>query len=250
MINDIQKASIWKRFAAALLDFILIATIAVGMAALISLITGYDKANDRLSEIYAEYEEKYGIDRTKSIDSLTEEEMKRYEEADKAISQDEEAIKAYSRVINLTLVITSLGIFSGVMIGEFVIPLILKNGQTVCKKVFGIGVMMTGGIKIKTVALFIRAVLGKYTIETMIPVLIIIMIYFGSIGIIGPVVLGLILLLQLILLAATSNNSLIHDLISDTVVIDMASQRIFDSESELIEYEKKIHAESVAKSPY
>ena len=63
-------------------------------------------------------------------------------------------------------------------------------------------------------------------------------------------VLGLILLLQLILLAATSNNSLIHDLISDTVVIDMASQRIFDSESELIEYEKKIHAESVAKSPY
>jgi len=76
------------------------------------------------------------------------------------------------------------------------------------------------------------------------------MIYFGSIGIIGPVVLGLILLLQLILLAATSNNSLIHDLISDTVVIDMASQRIFDSESELIEYEKKIHAESVGKSPY
>ena len=88
MINDIQKASIWKRFAAALLDFILIATIAVGMAALISLITGYDRANDRLNEIYAEYEEKYDIDRTKSVDSLTEEEIKRYEEADRAISQD------------------------------------------------------------------------------------------------------------------------------------------------------------------
>ncbi len=100
-------------------------------------------------------------------------------------------------------------------------------------------------------ALFIRAVLGKYTIETMIPVLIIIMIYFGSIGIIGPVVLGLILLLQLILLAATSNNSLIHDLISDTVVIDMASQRIFDSESELIEYEKeKFMPNQWQKSPY
>ena len=228
MINDIQKASIWKRFAAALLDFILIATIAVGMAALISLITGYDRANDRLNEIYAEYEEKYDIDRTKSVDSLTEEEMKRYEEADRAISQDEEAISAYSLVI----------------------PLILKNGQTVGKKVFGIGVMMTGGTKIKTVALFIRAVLGKYTIETMIPVLIIIMIYFGGIGILGVIILGLIVLLQLILMAATSNNSPIHDLISDTVVIDMSSQRIFDSESELIEYEKKIHAESVAKSPY
>ena len=79
---------------------------------------------------------------------------------------------------------------------------------------------------------------------------IIIMIYFGGIGILGVIILGLIVLLQLILMAATSNNSPIHDLISDTVVIDMSSQRIFDSESELIEYEKKIHAESVAKSPY
>lgn len=250
MIYDIQKASIWKRFAAALLDFILILTIAVGIAALVSLITGYDKANDRLEEIYAEYEEAYHIDRTKSLDSLTEEEMKRYEEAELAISQDEEAIKVYEIVINLTLVITSVSILAAVMIGEFVVPLFLKNGQTVGKKIFGIGVMMTNGTKLKTVALFIRAVLGKYTIETMIPVLILIMIYFGSIGILGIVILALILLLELILIISTGNNSLIHDLISDTVVIDAGSQKIFDSENDLIEYQKKIHADSVAKSPY
>ena len=250
MIYDIQKASIWKRFAAALLDFILILTIAVGIAALVSLITGYDKANDRLEEIYAEYEEAYHIDRTKSLDSLTEEEIKRYEEAELAISQDEEAIKVYGLVINLTLVITSVSILAAVMIGEFVVPLLLKNGQTVGKKIFGIGVMMTNGTKLKTVALFIRAVLGKYTIETMIPVLILIMIYFGSIGILGIVILALILLLELILIISTGNNSLIHDLISDTVVIDAGSQKIFDSENDLIEYQKKIHADSVAKSPY
>lgn len=250
MIYDIQKASIWKRFAAALLDFILILTIAVGIAALVSLITGYDKANDRLEEIYAEYEEAYHIDRTKSLDSLTEEEIKRYEEAELAISQDEEAIKVYGLVINLTLVITSVSILAAVMIGEFAVPLLLKNGQTVGKKIFGIGVMMTNGTKLKTVALFIRAVLGKYTIETMIPVLILIMIYFGSIGILGIVILALILLLELILIISTGNNSLIHDLISDTVVIDAGSQKIFDSENDLIEYQKKIHADSVAKSPY
>lgn len=250
MIYDIQKASIWKRFAAALLDFILILTIAVGIAALISLITGYDKANDRLEEIYAEYEEAYHIDRTKSLDSLTEEEIKRYEEAELAISQDEEAIKVYGLVINLTLVITSVSILAAVMIGELAVPLLLKNGQTVGKKIFGIGVMMTNGTKLKTVALFIRAVLGKYTIETMIPVLILIMIYFGSIGILGIVILALILLLELILIISTGNNSLIHDLISDTVVIDAGSQKIFDSENDLIEYQKKIHADSVAKSPY
>ena len=250
MIYDIQKASIWKRFAAALLDFILILTIAVGIAALVSLITGYDKANDRLEEIYAEYEEAYHIDRTKSLDSLTEEEIKRYEEAELAISQDEEAIKVYGLVINLTLVITSVSILAAVMIGEFAVPLLLKNGQTVGKKIFGIGVMMTNGTKLKTVALFIRAVLGKYTIETMIPVLILIMIYFGSIGILGIIILALILLLELILIISTGNNSLIHDLTSDTVVIDAGSQKIFDSENDLIEYQKKIHADSVAKSPY
>ncbi|MGM9663945.1 MAG: RDD family protein [Eubacteriales bacterium] len=250
MIYDIQKASIWKRFAAALLDFILILTIAVGIAALVSLITGYDKANDRLEEIYEKYEEEYHIDRTKSLDSLTEEEIKRYEEAELAISQDEEAINVYGLVINLTLVITSVSILAAVMIGEFAVPLLLKNGQTVGKKIFGIGVMMTNGTKLKTVALFIRAVLGKYTIETMIPVLILIMIYFGSIGILGIVILALILLLELILIISTGNNSLIHDLISDTVVIDAGSQKIFDSENDLIEYQKKIHADSVAKSPY
>lgn len=247
---DIQKASVWKRIAAALLDIILISTIAVGFAALISLITRYDSHNDELNAIYAEYEEKYDIDRSKSWDSLTEEERARYEKADEAFRNDENALKTASLVLNLTLVITSMSIFAAIMAGEFILPLILKNGQTVGKKVFGLGVMATNGVKIKTVALFIRSMLGKYTIETMIPALILIMIYFGSIGLTGIIVLGLILLLQLILIISTKNNSLIHDLISDTVVVDLSSQRIFDSESEMIEYKKKIHAESAARSPY
>ena len=250
MIYDIQKASLWKRIAAALLDFILISIVAVGFASLISLITNYDRHNDELNAIYAEYEEKYDIDRSKDLSTLTDEERVRYEKADEAFRNDEKAAKTASLVLNLTLVITSMSIFAAVMAGEFILPLILKNGQTVGKKVFGLGVMATNGVKIKTVALFIRSLLGKYTIETMIPALILIMIYFGSIGLTGVIVLGLIILLQLILIISTRNNSLIHDLISDTVVIDLSSQRIFDSESEMIKYKKKVHAEAAAKSPY
>ena len=84
----------------------------------------------------------------------------------------------------------------------------------------------------------------------MIPVLIIIMIYFNSIGVIGAAIPLLIVALELILLAATRTNSLIHDLLANTVAVDMASQMIFDSEEAMIEYKKKLHAEKAARSDY
>ena len=129
---------------------------------------------------------------------------------------------------------------------EFVVPLLLKNGQTLGKKIFGIAIMRTDGVKITPFALFVRTVLGKYTIETMVPVLIVIMIYFSILGLTGTVVLGLIALLQIILLAATKSRSAIHDLLACTVAVDFASQRIFDSSEELLEYKKKLHEERAA----
>ena len=88
------------------------------------------------------------------------------------------------------------------------------------------------------------------TIETMIPVLIIILIYFNSIGLMGLIVLCAELLLQIILFFATKTNSLIHDILASTVCVDMASQMIFASEHELIEYKKRLSAEKAARSPY
>ena len=96
-------------------------------------------------------------------------------------------------IINLTLVITSISILLGYLLLEFVVPLIFKNGQTLGKKIFGIALMRNDGVKINTVMLFVRTVLGKYTIETMVPVLVIIMTFFGSAGIIGLAVLLLIM---------------------------------------------------------
>ena len=110
--------------------------------------------------------------------------------------------------------------------------------------------MRTNGVKMNNISLFIRSFLGKYAIETMIPVLIITMILFNSIGIVGPIVIGLILLLQIILMCATKTNSLIHDLLADTVVVDFASQMIYDSEEELIEAKKQAAAEKVNKASY
>lgn len=253
MIFDLQRASLLKRISAWFLDIILLVILIVGFAAALSSILNYDGYSQRLEAHYSEYEKAYGIEfemSAEEYDSMTEAERENYEAAYNALITDNEAMHTYNMLISLTLLITSFSILLGYLVLEFAVPLIFKNGQTVGKKIFGIALMRTGGIRINSVSLFIRTILGKYTIETMIPVLIVLMIYFNSIGILGIAILGLILLLQLILVFATRKHSAIHDLLADTVAVDMSSQMIFDTEAELIAYKQKVHAEKAARQAY
>jgi uncharacterized RDD family membrane protein YckC len=76
------------------------------------------------------------------------------------------------------------------------------------------------------------------------------MIFYGMIGLLGTIILGLLLLLQLILLLATKRNAVIHDLLADTVVVDFASQMIYDTEEDLIAAKKQAAAEKANKTRY
>lgn len=251
MIFDLQKAGMWKRISAYLFDFILLATVAVGLAFLLSVVFGYDKHNSALDAAYAKYEAEYGVIFDISQEEflkLSEEQQKAWNEAYQALIKDEQAMYSYNMVINLTLIITTLSILFAYLLLEFFVPLRLGNGQTLGKKIFGVAVMRTDGVKITAPLLFIRTVLGKFTIETMIPVLILVMIFFNMIGIAGMLILGLILLLQIILLATTYTNSCIHDVLAKTVAVDMSSQMIFESEEKMVEYKNKVHAEKVKLS--
>ena len=116
--------------------------------------------------------------------------------------------------------------------------------------IFGIAVMRTSGVRISHISLFIRAILGKYAIETMIPVFIIMMIFMNTIGIVGPIVLLCILLLELFCIIFTKNNQLIHCILSDTVVVDYGSQKIYSSDEELLEAKKRAAKERVERDPY
>jgi len=243
----------WKRISAFLFDAIMLSIIAVLCAWILSVITGFDGHYKTLTERYAHYETEFNVsfDMTLSeYEALNEEELTTLDEAYAALSADDEAVYSYNMVVQLTLLITTIGILLGFLLLEFMVPLFFKNGQTLGKKVFGIGVMRTEGVKINAVCLFIRTVLGKYTIETMVPVLIVIMIFSGSIGIVGPIVIGLILLLNVIVMIATHTNSMIHDLLANTVTVDVGSQMIFDTKEELIAYKQKVHAEKVRNSAY
>lgn len=253
MIFDLQKASMWKRISAFLFDFILLAIAVVGVAFLLSAVVGFDKHNAALDAAYAKYESEYGV-----VFDISQEEFMQKSEAEQqtwnnayaALIKDKEAMYSYNMVINLTLVISSLAILFAYLILEFFIPIKFGNGQTLGKKIFGVAVMRTDGVKITAPLLFIRTILGKFTIETMIPVLICMMIFFNTIGIVGMLILGLILLLQIILMISTHTNSCIHDLLAKTVAVDMASQLIFETEEELVAYKNKVHAEKVARQTY
>ncbi|MDD3831404.1 MAG: RDD family protein [Clostridia bacterium] len=250
MILDLQKASMWKRISASLFDFIIVTILIVGFAALLSWIVDYDAYNRKVQTAYDEYGEAYGVDLHADENTLTEQEKTNYYAALEALNQDTQALQDYTMLFYLTLIVTNISILLGFIIMEFVLPIIFKNGQTLGKKIFGICVMRVDGVKITNIQLFMRSILGKCTVETLIPVLLLIMIMFGMLGLTGTVVLILFALLQIILVATTNARTPIHDLLAGTVTVDKASQLIFDSTDELIEFKKRMAAEQAERAQY
>lgn len=253
MIYDLQRANMWKRISARILDVILLSILAVAFALFISWISGYNRYNEQLRSYYAEYEEKYGITFNltgEEYNNLSEEEIQLYQSANQALTEDEDAVRVYSTVVNLTLLITTFGILFAYLVTDFTVPLILKNGQTLGKKIFSIGVMSSDGIRLGTPQLLIRTLLGKYTVETMIPVMILLMLYFNIVGLGGTIILALLAVTQVVLFCATKTNSVLHDKMAQTVVVDMGSQMIFNSRDEAVDYINKRHAERTAHEPY
>lgn len=253
MISDLQRANVFKRISAGLFDFIITGIVVVAIALLLSAILGYDNYKTSLDGYYTKYEEQYDIKFSMTEEeraAMTEDDIKRYDEAYAALIADSGAMYAYNMALNLTMIITSMGIFIGMLITEFAVPLVFGNGQTLGKKIFGVALMRTDGIKITSVMLFVRAILGKYTLETMIPVLIGIMLLFNMTGTVGLIGLLGIVVLEIIVMSVTKTRSLVHDLIACTVAVDYASQLIFDTPEAQLEYKKRLHAQQVNEKPY
>ncbi len=253
MVYDLQKADIWKRIAAWLLDFMLAAILVVGCAVLLTSLFNYDSYSRSWTDACERYETKYGIvfDVTQeAYDAFSEEEKTNYDAAYQALIADDAAVYAYNMMVNLTMLIATLSILITIAILDFVFPLLFKNGQTLGKKMFGLCVVRKDCVKVTNLQMFIRAILGKFTVETMIPAYIIMMLFLGTANLLGLVIIAGLFIGQCICLAATKNNLAIHDLMALTVVVDKSSQMIFATERDLIDYQKKIHAEQAARQDY
>ena len=250
---DIQKAGTWKRIASWLFDSIILGVIAIGVAFLLSLAFGYDEYSRAVSSAYEKYEAEYNISFDLSVeeyDALSTEDKNRYDSAYQALLKDEEAIYAYNMTVNLSLITVSLAILVAVLVWEFVLPLVFGNGQTLGKKIFGICLVKPNCVRINHIQLLVRALLGKYTIEIMIPVYAVMMLLFGSLNMIVLLLVAVLFVGQIVSVIVTRENSPIHDLLSGTVAVDASSQMIFGSEEELLDFKKKQHAELIARKPY
>lgn len=254
MIYDVQKASLLKRFSAFLLDFILLCVLTSGFAFLLAWITDIDGYTETLQSCYDQCKEQFGVDVTsitqEDYDKLPKEKQEQYDAAFDWLNNNPDAVKAYNMSIALPLLITTISILLSYVVFEFVIPLCLKNGQTVGKKVFSLGVVFNNSVRISTFALFVRAIFGKYTIGTMFPVALFMLILYGQMGLLALILIAALLILQIVLVIATKNNCFIHDILANTVVVDLQSQMIFDTTQELISYKEEVSRAQAEKKQY
>ena len=247
---DIQKGSFWKRISAFLFDKILLFILAIGAATLLSLIFQYDQRLDEYREIRASIEEEYGISF-----GITEEEYNSYDDAAKArydaayeaLNANKDAVRLYGLISNFALLIVTFSFLAAYLILEFMIPMLLKNGMTLGKKIFGLAVMKQNSVRISGPVLFVRTILGKYAVELMIPTFVIIKLFLGQGNIFLFILLILVPLVNLVLVIATQNNCFLHDLLSVTCVVDYSSQRIFNTEQEMIDYVREQHEKEEAE---
>lgn len=266
---ELKRIGIIKRASAFLLDIILLVVLATGFIFLVSLICNYSEEEALAIQYYEEWEdfrkqcvphvaEVYGFEYaetdagyeiTKDGKAATlEDVIAALEESE---GNDPETATEYGQYQNLTpaskvnvqyryvytllFTMSSVGILLAYLVLEFIIPLILKNGQTIGKKIFGICLVRSNTVKISTVQLFARTFLGKFAIETMFPVLLVFLFLFGGIGALALILVAALLLLNAIVFLATRNKTPIHDIFADTVAVDMNLQVICKSEEELIE---------------
>jgi len=253
MVYDLQKAGLWKRIAAWLFDVILTGILAVGFGLLLSWLLGYDGYSAALEQAYDRYEAEYGVVFDISQEeylAMPDEAQQNYDAAYAALIADAPAMHSYQMTINLSLVITSVGILLAVLLWEFLIPLWLGNGQTPGKKIFSLCLVRNDGMKLNTMQLFVRSILGKYTVETMVPVFILMMVFGGIVGMSGTLCLLVLAVAQVLCLILTQNNCAIHDLLAGTVVVDITSQMIFRTTEDLIAFKKQVAADQAARQPY
>ena len=251
MIYDIQKASILKRISAFLLDFILLGILTTGFGALMSVIVNFDGAYQEHQYYIDYYSEQYDTDiSTIPGEDATKEEIDKFNAALEAFNKDENATAAFGKVVSDLFLMVSIGFLCSYAIIEFALPLIFKHGRTLGKKVFSIGVIQVTGVKISPIALFVRAILGKYTIETMVPISLLFMIMLGRGNIITIIIMGALLILQVVLFFATKRYAVIHDVLASTVVVDMQTQMIFDTKEDMLHYKEELSRQAAERAEY
>ncbi|MBQ8428831.1 MAG: RDD family protein [Clostridia bacterium] len=258
MSFSLQKASFWKRISSYMLDTVALVFLILSLILVTNPIFKMDSHTKKLNEYRTQYAQEYGVDldlANKNPSTLTEEEKaaydanyEKYEAMNEAMAKDKTVQAVNADIIIAFAASFAVSVFFATLILHFFVPLLFKNGRTLGKRVFGLAVIRTNGVKISTPVLFIRSMVGLFAIETMFPLAILLMMLLGMLGLIGAIILVAFAILQIVCMITTQTNSSIHDLLTDSVVVDMASQTIYESNEDLIAAQKAEAAERAARA--
>lgn len=222
----VNKPKIVNRLAAFLIDAVLFVILFTGVLYLTSLIFDFDSHYAILQEEYKKVgylilnaeTEKYEF---LSPDAPNFKEISQLVTENKIIMEELFFVNSFS--VKAPLAATAIVLF----ITEFIIPIFLKNGQTLGMKIFGIGLLSTNGLAISPIQLFARCFIGKIAVLGIIPVLGILYIFLNySGGLLGSLMVLIIYGTNLVLLVKSKNNTGIQDFISNVIPVD-AKETIF-----------------------
>lgn len=252
MAYSIQKGSFWKRISAWMFDMVISISLTLVFLLAFIAIFNYNQSAGQLKGLWDGYAIQTGLA------GWTDEMIKANEAAYNALEQqtlelffnNATVIDLFQHLITIVLIAVSISILLAYLVVYFFVPMIFKNGQTLGKKCFGLAVMRTNSVKVTTPVFLIRTVVGLFVIETLFPLMLLALTVAGMLGAIGVITPILLLILECAVMIITPTNSSIHDLLCDTVVVDMNSQEIFETDEEMLEYVKQLAAEEAAEAEY
>ena len=225
---EIKKAGLVKRGIAALVDLILIAALCIGVGFVVSPMTNYDEKIQEYEELIDEYTEKYGIDTEltqEQFDKMTKEEQDAYnmrvEEANAALNEDEYALELYYDIIVLSLFNVTVYILVAYLVLGFVVPLLFGNGQTIGKKLFGIGSVSFSGNRINIIQLLVNSGIKGVSLWLVPAMYCFAFMDLGVSFVHLRYAIALLCLINIICFLATKNRLWLHNVISGTVCADV-----------------------------
>lgn len=220
MNKTLQKAPFFKRLFALMFDWIFIVILIFTCVIPMSFLLKVSEYSEKFDQYYSEYEKKYGVDfdlTEEQFGAMTEEELKLYKEAYNALTSDEEANKAQDVLYKRIVGSIELSFLAAYLVMDVLFPLMLKNGQTLGKRIFNLAVVRTNGEPASMLTILSRTAIGKFTVETAIPILFVSSLLMTSLNLLGLLYVVAILIANIVLLI--KKNKVLHDLLADTMVV-------------------------------
>ncbi|MBQ6997268.1 MAG: RDD family protein [Oscillospiraceae bacterium] len=243
-MSDFFKAPPIKRFAAYLIDLVLLVAITAGVAVGMFSVMNYNGYMEDLNAHFEKYEQKYGTDldgmTQEMYQSLSQSERDNYDKAYEEMDNDDAARFTLNMVVFIRIVALGVGFLVGYVILEVILPLIFGNGQSLGKKILGLCVMHKHHVRISVWQVIFRAILGKFFVGTLIPMALLMLPNFSIWIISGSTIVAVIAMTQAFIVMFSQANCGIHDKLFNTVVADFNQQYIFDSVEERRAYDREL----------